>query len=208
MRAYLSAASMSGVVAFVAGLALHAPGPVLAVAAIAGATALAAWLSSAQSTDTEAGLALSNPAWTLTLVLRGRRRATDLLPLWAAQVVGALVAGLVVQALGDRLPGPLVWPSADLVATGVVALVLGIVSAWVACAADTYVSEGLTGLPVLAAGAALPLNLAAVLNPATLFGITVAGLLDWQPAAIGAAGAILGAALGAWSAGPVTVNPE
>lgn len=208
MRTLLAAACLASAVTFVTGLALHAPNETVAVAAVAGVTALAAWLSSSHSTQERAGLALSNPAWTLTLVLRGRRGYADLLPLWASQVVGALAAGLALGALNGRLPQMLLWPSADAVTTAVVALVLGVLTAWTVAASDTYLTEGLTAMPVLGAAAALPLNLAGVLNPASVFGITVAGLLDWRIALIAAVAVIVAAAAGAWSARLVLVSRD
>lgn len=200
MRTYLAAAFLSALLTFVAVLALYAPDPLVAVVAVAAVTALAAGLSSARSTDESAGLRLSNPAWTLTLTLRRRGPLVELLPLWASQVVGSLVAALAAMSLDSAMPEPLVWPSADPLATAALALVLGLAGAWAVAAADSYLGDAVTALPVLAAGAVLPVNLAGVLSPAVVFGITVAGLLDWQIAAIAAVGVLVGAAVGGWTA--------
>lgn len=208
IREYVTAATLSGVVAFVAAAGLHAPDPTIAVAAVASTTALGAWISSSRTTQDAAGLALSNPAWALALGCWGRRRWSELLPLWASQVVGALAAGLVVQALSDRLPDPLVWASADPVTTGVVGFVLATVAAWAVVGADWYLSDGLTALPVVATGAMLPVNLVGMLSPASVFGVTVAGLLDIQTAAIAVVAVLLGSGLGGWTGSIVAAGVD
>lgn len=200
MRATLTAALLTASVTVVAGLALRAPDAATGVIGFAAATVLAAWLSGQLSTDDEAGLALGNPAWALALSVRGRCARTQVLPLWAAQVVAAVVVGLALDAGSGALPDAMTWPSLGLPAAAAIAGVLAVPATWVLVLADAYGNEAVAGAPVLVTAATLPLNLVGALNPAVVVGLAVAGFVDWPLAGVTVVTVLLGSALGAYSA--------
>jgi len=126
MRAYLNAAVLSAGATGLAVLGLRAPDPLVAIAAIAAGTCLLAWLAAQASTTQESGLALANPAWALTLAVQQRLAWTQLLPLWAGHVVGAIAAGFgaalnLVTLVGLGIAGFVSWPLAAILAAAVLA---------------------------------------------------------------------------------------
>lgn len=199
MRATLTAALLTASVTAVAGLALRAPDAATGVIGLAAVTAMAAWLSGQFSTDDEAGLVLSNPAWALALSLRGRYGLTNILPLWAAQVVAAVVVGLALDAGSTALADAMSWPSLGLLAAAVIAGLIVIPATWVLVLADAYGNEAAAGVPVLVTAAALPLNLLGALNPAVVLGLAVAGFIDWPLATVTVITVLSGAVVGAYS---------
>jgi aquaporin Z len=131
----------------------------------------------------------ANPALTLAAVVSRRLPGADLLPCWAAQLVGALVAA----ALGRWLvEAPAVSPLQDV---GVVTLlVTELLFTFALCyvVLDGDRAEHLPrwlpnggaalagGLVVLASAALLDPVGAAAFNPAAAFGQVVAGITGWD----------------------------
>ena len=70
-----------------------------------------------------------NPAVSLAVWMRGKLETKDLLPYWGAQIVGALLAGVVVMATAGGTFAPA--PAAD--ATAVSALLLEFLFAFALC---------------------------------------------------------------------------
>jgi glycerol uptake facilitator-like aquaporin len=199
MRTMSVAAILAALTTFVAALALRAADPTLAVLAVAVFGVLVTWIAGLHSTDEESGLALTSPAAALALALVGRRSTSTILPLIAAQVVGAVIGGFAALSLDDRLGDTLVFTEPGKVITGVVVGVLAIVGAWVLFAIDGQVHEAYASVPTILTGASLPLGLTTALNPAAIIGIATANLVPWDIALIAAAAAMLGSAVGAYT---------
>jgi aquaporin Z len=130
----------------------------------------------------------ANPALTLAAVVARRLPGAELLPCWAAQLVGALVAAALGRWLVEAPP---VSPLQDV---GVVTLlVMELLFAFALCYAvlDGDRAEHLPrwlphggsalagGLVVLASAALLDPVGAAAFNPAAAFGQVVAGITGW-----------------------------
>jgi glycerol uptake facilitator-like aquaporin len=199
MRTMSVAAILAALTTFVAALALRAADPTLAVLAVAVFGVLVTWIAGLHSTDEESGLALTSPAAAVALALVGRRSTSTVLPLIAAQVVGAVIGGFAALSLDDRLGDTLVFTQPGKVITGVVVGVLAIVGAWVLFAIDGEVHEAYASVPTILTGASLPLGLTTALNPAAIIGIATANLVSWDIALIAAAAAMLGSAVGAYT---------
>lgn len=204
MRSLTVAALLAAITTFVAALALRAPDATLAVLAVAAVVVLTTWVAELHTTDDESGIALANPVAAVTLALVGRRSATFLLPVIAAQVVGAVLGGLAALGLDDRLGGTLVWTEPTRVATGVVIGVLAILAAWVLLAIDGGEHAAWAAVPPLLAGASLGVGLAVALNPAAVLGLATAGLVSWTTAGIAAGSGLVAAAIGAYAITLVT----
>lgn len=204
MRSLTVAALLAAITTFVAALALRAPDATLAVLAVAAVAVLTNWLAVLHSTDDESGIALTSPAAAVTLALVGRRPAALLLPIIAAQVVGAVLGGLAALGLDDQLGGSLVWSEPTRVATGVVVAVLAILAAWVLLAIDGGEHPAWAAVPPLLAGASLGVGLAVALNPAAVLGLATAGLLSWTTAGIVAGVGVIASAVGAYAIALVT----
>src|SRR5262249_32246014 len=130
----------------------------------------------------------ANPALTLAAVVGRRLPGAELLPCWAAQFVGALVAAALGRVLVEA---PAVSPLQDV---GVVTLlVTELLFAFALCfvVLDGDRGEPLRrwlpnggaalagGLVVLASAALLDPVGAAAFNPAAAFGQVVAGITGW-----------------------------
>ncbi|MGI9085347.1 MAG: hypothetical protein ACR2FE_08625 [Aeromicrobium sp.] len=204
MRSLTVAAILAAITTFVAALALRAPDATLAVLAVAAVAVLTTWLATLHTTEDESGLALSNPAAAVTLVLVGRGSSAYLLPVIAAQVVGAVLGGLAALGLDDRLGGSLVWSDPTRVTTGVVVAVLAILAAWVFLAIDGGEHAAWAALPAVLAGSSLGVGLAVALNPAAVIGLATAGLVSWTVAGIAAGVGLVGSAIGAYAITLVT----
>ena len=204
MRSLTVAALLAAITTFVAALALRAPDATISVLAVAAVAVLTTWLAVLHSTEDESGLALSSPAAAVTLVLVGRRSAALLLPIIAAQVLGAVLGGLAALGLDDQLGGSLVWSEPKRVSTGVVIAVLAILAAWVLLAIDGGEHAAWSALPPVLAGAALGVGLAVALNPAAVLGLATAGLLSWTTAGIAAGSGFVASAVGAYAITVVT----
>ena len=204
MRSLTVAALLAAITTFVAALALRAPDATLAVLAVAAVAVLTTWVATLHTTEEESGLALTSPAAAVTLSLVGRSGAGFLLPIIAAQVVGAVLGGLAALGLDDRLGGSLVWTEPTRVVTGVVVAVLAILAAWVLLAIDGGEHAAWAAVPPVIAGASLGVGLAVALNPAAVLGLATAGLLSWTTAGIVAGAGIVASALGAFAITLVT----
>lgn len=204
MRSLSAAAILSALTTFVAALALRAPDATLAVIAVAAFVVLTTWIASLHTTDRESGLALLSPAAAVTLVLVGRRSTGLLLPLVAAQVVGAVGGGFAALGLEDELAGTLVWDDPSRIAAGIVVGVLSLIASWVLLALDSGETAGWSALPPVLAGATLGVGLAVALNPAAVLGLATAGLVSWSIAGIAAVAGLVGAAVGAYAMALVT----
>ena len=204
MRSLTVAALLAAITTFVAALALRAPDATLAVLAVAAVVVLTTWVAALHTTEDESGIALTSPAAAVTLTLVGRRSPTFLLPLIAAQVVGAILGGLAALGLDDRLGGSLVWSEPTRVVTGVVVAVLAILAAWVLLAIDGGEHAAWAAVPPVLAGASLGVGLAVALNPAAVLGLATAGLVSWTIAGIAAGAGLVASAIGAYAITLVT----
>lgn len=204
MRTLSVAAILAALTTFVVALALRAPDATVAVLAVAAFTVFVTWLCRLHSTEEESGLALSSPAAVVALALAGRRKTATILPLIAAQTVGAVAGGFVALGLESRLGETLVFTQPGRLVTGVVIGVLAIIGAWVLFAVDGEVHEAYAAVPPILTGASLPLGLVGALNPATIVGVATAGLVPWDIALVAAGVALAGAAVGAFTMALVT----
>ena len=204
MRSLTVAALLAAITTFIAAVALRAPDATLAVLAVAAVAVLTSWVATLHTTEDESGLALSSPAAAVTLALVGRSGAAFLLPIIAAQVVGAVLGGLAALGLGDRLGGSLVWAEPTRVVTGVVVAVLAILAAWVLLAVDGGEHAAWAAVPPVIAGASLGVGLAAALNPAAVLGLATAGLVSWPTAGIVAGAGLIASAVGVYAITLVT----
>ncbi len=176
----------------------------MAVLAVAAVAVLTTWVATLSTTEEESGIALTSPAAAVTLVLVGRRSGAMLMPLIAAQVVGAVLGGLAALGLDDQLGGSLVWSDPTRTATAVVVAVLAILAAWVLLAIDGGEHPAWAALPPVLAGASLGVGLAVALNPAAVLGLATAGLVSWTIAGIAAGAGIVAAVIGAYAITLVT----
>ncbi len=204
MRKLVASSLFAAFTTFVVALALRAPDATVALLAVAGITILITWLAGQHTTEDESGLALANPASTVALTLVGRSSAAIVLPLIAAQVVGAVVGGLAALGLKDKLGETLIWSEPSLVATGVVVFVLGILATWLLFGIDAQISEAYAGLPPLLTGAALPIGLGAALNPAVVIGLATADLVPWDVSITAAVAGLVAAAVGSYTAAVIS----
>lgn len=208
MRTLSAAAIFGAVITFTSALALRAPDATVAVAAMAAITAFVAWLAVLHSAEDSSGLALTSPAAALTLLAVRRAPGSALLPLIAAQVVGAVAGGFAALGLDAQLGGALTWPEPSPVGVGVSVAVLGIVLAWVILVVDGGESPFWTAIGPIVAAAALGVGFAAALNPAVAVGLATAGILSWTTAGIAAVVGLLAAFVGAYVIGAVTPADE
>ena len=117
-----------------------------------------------------------DPAWSLTLLVQSRLAPVELLPLWAAQGVGALVGGLAGRELLDRLPQQVPADVPDgVVAVGMVGLA-ALLGSWLVAARSPRAT---LGLPTLVASAVLPAAATGALNPGVLVAVGLTGLASW-----------------------------
>ncbi len=204
MRTLAAAAILSAVTTFSSALALRAPDATVAVAAVALVTAFVTWLAVLHSTQETSGLALASPAAAVTLAAVRRTPASALLPLLAAQIVGAVVAGFAALSLDGHLGGALTWTDPSPVAVGVGVGVLGLLVSWTVLAIDGGETAAWAGLGPVASAAALGIGLAAALNPAVVVGLATAGIVGWLTAGIAAGAGLVAAFVGAYVIGVLT----
>jgi hypothetical protein len=142
---------------------------------------------------------LANPASAVTLAVVGRGAWSALLPLVAAHVVGAVLGGLAALALDDRLGDTLVFGTPGLVLAAIGAAVVGLIGAWTTLAVDAGAHEGTAAVAALVGGAALPLGLLAVYQPAAVIGLATADVLPWDVALVAAASTLVASVVGAYA---------
>ena len=155
----------------------------------------------------------ANPALTLAAVVARRVPATELLPCWAAQFVGALLGATLARLL---ITAPAVSPLQDvsLATLGVVELLFAFALAYVVLEADGSPvqarppqgagagwSAPAAGLTVVAGAALLDPVAAAAFNPAAAFAQVVAGIADWGTIWVYLVGCPAGGALAGVAAG-------
>ena len=207
MRTLSVAAILAALTTFVAALALRAPDATVAVLAVAAMAVVVTWLAGLHTTEEESGLALTSPAAALALTLVGRANRAAILPLVAAQVVGAVIGGLAANGLDSRLGDTLVFTQPARLVTGIVVGVLAIIGTWVLFAIDGAVNEAYAAVPPILSAAALPLGFTTALNPAVIIGIATASLVPWSVALIAAGAGLVGALIGAYTM-PVVAASE
>jgi hypothetical protein len=190
---------LSALTTLVAAMALRAADATLAVAAVAAVAILFTWYAQLRSSDDESSLGLASPASAVTLAVVGRRPWSSLLPEIAAHVVGAVLGGLAVLGLDDRLGDTLVFGTPGLVLAGVAAAVVGLLGSWTTLAIDAGGHEASAAIPVVVGGAALPLGMLTVFQPAAILGLATAGVMPWDVALVAAASALVAAAVGAYA---------
>ena len=204
MKPLGAAAAGAALVTAAAVWGLRASEATLTVAGVAAAVALTGWLTAFHGTPArvggdastaDSGLALSSPAALVALALVGRFSWALALPVVAAQVLGAALVGAVALASGGDGTGTLVWDEPGIVTAGGLALVIGVVAAWAALAADAGPVAWLAAGPVTA-GTLLGAGLAAAAHPAVLVGLGIAGALTWPVALVTGLATLVGAALG------------
>lgn len=206
MRSLSTALVLSAVTTFVVGAALRAADATQAVLAVAAVTAVA-WLVSSWSTDDEtSGPALAAPSTLLALLLVGRAPGRIAFALFTAQVVGAVVGGLGLLALDSD--GTLVWSEPSLVATAVLAAVVGLLGGWTTLAVEGGQPLAWSAAAPLAAGALLGPALAATASAGPLVGLGVAGLVPWDVALVAAGAALVGTVLGVFSTSIISPRSE
>lgn len=194
LTAYLAAAVGAGVVAAIAVLSVRAQDPALAGVGLAAAVAVMAILT----VDTRFGVGVHDPAWALSLMIRGRLGVGDLLPIWAAQAVGAVAFGALARRVVDDLRQWSIIEQPDIAPAAVVVAIVAFVGTWVAVAVDARrAPAAAAGLPALGASAALPPTFAAAANPAALFALGVAGVAEWEYVFFVTVAAFAGAVVGA-----------
>ncbi|MDO9380308.1 MAG: hypothetical protein Q7T56_15780 [Nocardioidaceae bacterium] len=204
MREYLSAAACGALVTVVAA-AVAGAGPAASALAVGGTLAVLAWATGQLSQDTEAGIPVADVAWGLALAVRGRTAVGRLLPLAAAQVVGAVVAGLGLVLLGGRLAAtPDVGPP-GLGTAALLGVVVGVVGGLAAVLADLHAQDAAAGIGGVVSGALLPGALGGAAHPGALLGLAVAGSLTWPAAAVTGVTVLAGQVLaGLWIRAAVT----
>ncbi|MEH3034599.1 MAG: hypothetical protein PGN07_11360 [Aeromicrobium erythreum] len=154
--------------------------------------------------DDTSGLALAGPVPLLVLVLARRHPGELALPLFVGQVVGGVLGGLGALALDGPLGGALVDASPDRVAVGVVALVVGLVAAWLVLAVDGGEPAAWLAATPVVGGAGLGAAGAGLVQPAVAVGLGVAGLVAWTPALVAAGAVLVGAAAGTYATAAVS----
>lgn len=204
MRKLVVAALFAALTTFVVALSLRAPDATVALLSVAGITVLVTWFAGQHSTEEESGLALANPASAVALTLVGRSSTVTILPLIAAQLVGAVIGGFAALGLDSQLGETLIWSEPKLLATGITVGVLGILATWLLFAIDAQISEAYAAIPPLLVGAALPLSLGSALNPAVILGLATADLISWDVALVAALAALLASVIGAYTANVIS----
>jgi aquaporin Z len=144
-----------------------------------------------------------NPAVSLAVLLRQRLAVVDLLPYWAAQLLGALLAALVGSWLLDIPQAPALG-SDRIMPVLVVELLFTFALAWVvlnvATSRDHPANDfyGLAiGFTVTAGAFAIGPISGAAFNPAVVFGLAVAGMLGWSTIWVYLVATLVGGALAA-----------
>lgn len=199
MRLLALSATLSALTTFVAAAALRASDPTVAVLAVAAVTVLLTWYARLHTDENNPALGLVNPAAATTLAAVGRRSWATVLPVCTAHVVGAVLGGAAALGLADRWGTPLIFDADDLVVAGVGAAVVGLLVAWTTLALDASGPDALAAVPVLVAGAILPLGLVGAFSPAVVLGLAAADLLTWDVALVAAGAGIVAAAVGGWA---------
>jgi aquaporin Z len=128
-----------------------------------------------------------NPGVSLAAFVRGRLSRLDLLPYWAAQLAGALVAALVGMYVFDYSGPALSLSGGDIFKALLVEFLFAFALCYVVLNVATSKDHpnnsfyGLAiGFTVLAGAVAVGAISGAAFNSAVALGATVAGLLEWS----------------------------
>lgn len=196
---YAAAVPFVGILTVTAVLSVRAPDNGPALLGQAAATAFAVWCLAASG---PAALAVLNPGWAVTLLLRRRLGAAALLPAWAAAAVAAGAFAVLGGWLIGELPQLLVQPEPGLVPAALILMLASVTGAWAVDVASSWAGSGalLTAAAVLVAGTALPPAYTAALNPAVIFGLGVSGIASWTYVYVGALALLTGAVIGGLTA--------
>jgi aquaporin Z len=141
-----------------------------------------------------------NPAVTVAVFLRGRCPASDVVPYWIAQVLGAVLAAAVVKFFAAGAPvapiAPATGPAllAELLFTFALAWVVLNVATAKDTAGNSYFGLAI-GLTVMAGAFAVGGISGGVFNPAVAVGISVMGISPWSNLWIYLVANLLGAAV-------------
>lgn len=201
MRLVILAAIWSFVLTIGAVAALAAEHAVLAVLALAALAAIVAWFAAQHTDEAFAGGSITGSAATLSLTVTGRSPAGWLLPLIAAQVVGAVAAGGLARTFPEAWTPTLAWREPEWTTAVALGLFIGLLGGWLVVFIDGYLSEGLAAAPVLLGGGFLGLGYALVFHPATLIGLALAGATTWSTSLAAAVAALAGAVFAGLSVG-------
>ena len=204
MRTLAAAAIFSAVITFSSALALRAPDATVSVVAVALVTAFATWLATLHSTEQRSGLSLTSPAVAVTLAAVRRTPASELLPLFAAHVVGAVAAGFAALGLDSQLGGALTWTDPSPVAVGVGVAFVGVLASWTVLAIDGGENAAWAGLGPVVSASALGVGFATAINPAVVVGLATAGIVGWTTAGVAAGAGLVAAFVGAYIIGILT----
>ncbi|HEX6693174.1 MAG TPA: aquaporin [Longimicrobiales bacterium] len=140
-----------------------------------------------------------NPAVTLAVMLRGRATLTELVGYWAAQIVGAVLAAVVVGVFKDGAPptlAPIDFGSvalAEFLFTFALAYVVLNVATTRGTEGNSYYGLAI-GFTVLAGAYAVGPVSGAALNPAVAVGVTIMGLVATANVWVYVAATLLGGA--------------
>ncbi|RLV55327.1 hypothetical protein D9V41_11220 [Aeromicrobium phragmitis] len=203
-RRLVTAATMSLLLTLTTVVGLYAANATLTVAAVALLTVTLGWFARLSSGEQQSGLGAVNGTWALALAVVGRHRFGELLPLLATQILTALVAGLGLRAVGDRLGEPQLFADPQWVSVTLVSLLAAVVGTWAVLGVDGDGPDALLAAPVVLAGAGPTVVLVGAANPAVFVGVAAAGLVPWGPAAAGAGLALVGAMAGAYAVALIT----
>jgi hypothetical protein len=170
------AALASACVSVVVVLASKAADPVASPLAAAGVVGALAIVSSGLG---KGGLAVVDPLWTLVLLLRGSVDVWSLLPLLAAQAIGAWPPGSPPGYLVEDLPVLSLEPEPTLSVLAVICAVAGLlVGLLVVAADDGSAPRVVLALPVMVA-VVVPVWTARAAGLAPVFAGGVAGVSAW-----------------------------
>jgi aquaporin Z len=142
-----------------------------------------------------------NPGVTLGVWLRRRLPASDLLPYWAAQILGAVAAAMVIIPFRGAAPETFhgeylrAFIAEFLFSFALVYVVLNVATAK-ATAGNSYFGLAI-GFTVLAGAFAVGHVSGAVFNTAVAVGVMLMRMLDWQALWLYAAANLLGGAAAA-----------
>ncbi len=141
-----------------------------------------------------------NPAVTLGVWIRGRCETKDVLPYWAAQIIGGIVAAVVVGVLRGGIPvtpmNPKIGPAllAEFLFTFALVYVVLNVATSKGTSGNSFYGLAI-GFTVLVGAFAVGDISGGAFNPAVAIGITLMGLSSWSNIWIFLVSNLLGGAL-------------
>jgi len=154
------------------------------------------------------GLAVVDPLWTLILLLRGGVDVWSLLPLWAAQAVGALAAGFGAGRLIEDLPVLELVQEPPAVTLAVLCALGGLLAGWLVVAAEgRWAPVAVVALPSAVAVVAVPVWATGASAMGPLFAAGVAGVTAWSDVFVAALALAAGGVAGSLTAG-LTASPD